>query len=305
VMAKSNDKLHKCLIFGTSIATTDEHNFYILHDDMDSSDMPFFALNEKEISCIVDEVFQVEQEHKEKIKRNAKEWYYGHYYKHDKKLYSLSSTIQYLNECHEAFSKLTAKRKDDGWIPAPSSYWAKSNSLKIIKRSFKLNLENKFDYFLLDLCFGIPAHYEDRWTVDYPMLENPTDPDQNLKITFYLLLQGGFLTEDNKGRGYFKIPNKEIRSEFENKLRRHLNSLPFRGQSIPKLFTATKSEDFQTLGEEMTKSLYSLYLALKSDKERPVERSIHNLMLGYLERLTRNGDYVVLREHRDNSSYPD
>jgi hypothetical protein len=134
------------------------------------------------------------------------------------------------------------------------------------------------------------------------MLENPTHSGINLMITFYSLLQGGFLTEDNKGRGYFKIPNKEIRSEFENKLRRHLNSLPFRGQSIPKLFTATKSEDFQTLGEEMTKSLYSLYLALKNDKERSVERSIHNLMLGYLERLTRNGDYVVLHEHREDPS---
>jgi hypothetical protein len=52
----------------------------------------------------------------------------------------------------------------------------------------------------------------------------------------------------------------------------------------------------------MTKSLYSLYLALKSNEERPVERSIHNLMLGYLERLTRNGDYIVLHEHREDTS---
>jgi hypothetical protein len=302
VMAKSNIKLHKCLIFGTSLVTTDRSNFYLLRDNSNWTNVQFFALNEREISLIVDEVFKLDQEHKQKIKKNAKEWYYGYDYSDDEGLYSLSSTIQYLNECHEAFSKLRVERKDDGWIPVPSSYWAKSNSLKILKKSFKLNLGNKFDYFLLDLCFGIPAHYEDRWIFDSPMLENPTYSDKNLMIIFYSLLQGGFLTEDNKGRGYYKIPNKEIRSEFENKLRRHLNSLPFRDQSIPKLFTATKSEDFQTLGEEMTKSLYSLYLALKSDKERPVERSIHNLMLGYLERLTRNGDYVVLHEHREDTS---
>jgi hypothetical protein len=114
VMAKSNDKLHKCLIFGTSNVTTDEYNFYILHDNSNWTNLAFFALNEREISCIVDEVFKIGQEHKEKIKRNAKEWYCGYDYRDDEKLYSLSSTIQYLNDCYEAFSKLTEERKDEG-----------------------------------------------------------------------------------------------------------------------------------------------------------------------------------------------
>jgi hypothetical protein len=177
VMAKSNIKLHKCLIFGTSLVTTDKSNFYLLSDDSNWTNVQFFALNEREINLIVDEVFKIDQEHKEKIKKNAKEWYYGHYYRDDEKLYSLSSTIQYLNECHEAFSKLRVERKDDGWIPAPSSYLTKSNSLEILNRSFKLDLGCKFDYFLSDLCFGIPAHYQDRWKLDALMLVNPSYSD--------------------------------------------------------------------------------------------------------------------------------
>jgi hypothetical protein len=301
-MAKSNKYLHKFLMVGVSDAvvsfSNSGFNNLFISDVLSTTYSQFFALSEGEINYIVEKVFEgIEQNHKEKIMENLKTWYDGYYFKEHERLYSIYSTICYLDECYRAYSTITPGRKDDGWIPKPEPQWTRTSSEKSLKKAFSMKFETKFHDFFFNLCSNFSGYYSDIDGRFSPILKDPNVSTERGKIAFYSLLNGGYLTRGDKGDTHFKIPNYEILIEFKKQMAEYLNSLPLEKESISKLRKATLSEDFYTFGIEMTKSLHSLYLKRKIGSQHFLEREVQNLMLKYLEELKRNGDYDVLNDH--------
>jgi hypothetical protein len=159
-----------------------------------------------------------------------------------------------------------------------------------------MGFTRKFHYFLLNLWMDSKAIFKAEKISFAYLLENPSDPEQRAEIGFYLLLHGGYLTRCKEGDQQYRIPNKEIRDEFTDKMRDYISSLPFENNAISDLLNATLSENFEKFGEEITKSFYTLYEDRKTKEKLPNESSIHALMLAYLERLTQEREYVVIHE---------
>jgi hypothetical protein len=102
-MAKSNMDLHKLLMIGisNSIISFRHSGFNNLktYDVLSTYFSKFFAIRREEISNIVEKVFkEIQPEHKEEIMKNVKNYYNGYYFPRGEELYSIFSTIKYLDE---------------------------------------------------------------------------------------------------------------------------------------------------------------------------------------------------------------
>jgi hypothetical protein len=162
-----------------------------------------------------------------------------------------------------------------------------------------MKFDLKFHFFLHNLYYNHSASYnDDKYDSDRnfaPMLEDPTSSDNRGKIAFYLLLDGGYLTRaDRNDKTLFKITNDEIRGQFSKIVRSYRKEIPLDQKAISKLLDATVNENVQSFGEEITRSLHSLYLMRLAKEEHPYEKAIHELLIAYLEDLKEFEEYKVI-----------
>jgi hypothetical protein len=325
-MAKSNPNLEKFLMFGISDAIISyKHsgfNNLKTYQVMDTTYSKFFGIDKEEISHIVEKVFVgIEPKDKENIMSNIKHYYNGYYFKPGKELYSIYSTIQYLDECYVAYyDEFRSIEKDGRWIPEPSSFWPKTSADETILKTLAMPFDWNFHIFLYNVYHGHSEYYKDyshKKDKNFAaMLENPAGSDQRGKISFYLLLKGGYLTraekknreelkdKENVNKTYFKIPNKEIKDHFGRMLEKYREQLSLDKKAMSALLKATIQEDIFTLGREMTKSLHSLTLKRIGKIAHPnnktydvLEKEIQNLLFMYLKDLEDSGKYTVITEH--------
>jgi hypothetical protein len=233
-IAKSNPNLHRFLMFGISdtVISFRQSGFNNLktYQVLDTAYSQFFGINKEEISYIVEKVFEgIQSKDKEKVMVNIKDYYNGYYFEPGKELYSIYSTIQYLDESYVDYNRFQSIKKDGRWIPKPSSFWTKTSADETIKKILAMKFDYKFHIFLYNVFYGFSYYYKDYDPkIDknfVSMLENPAGSVKRGKIAFYLFLNCGYLTPDDEKNSeqledakdektYFKIPNKEIRDHF-------------------------------------------------------------------------------------------
>jgi hypothetical protein len=301
-IAKENPHLEKFLMFGISRGILDldnsAFNTLYVYDVLDEKYSEYFGFDEEEVSKIVNSAFiEISKENKEKIKANAKEWYNGYYFGGNKSLHSTYSTTRYLNKWYVAFNKSTKEQKAAGsWIPEPIPEWPGLRNAQTIKRVIEMGLTEQLYQFLIKLSYGLDSEYKLEDGKVSPLLENPNDEDEREKTAFYLLLHNGYLTRSQKGSNNFKIPNKEILLEFRRMITVHLKSY-FDKVHVPELLAAMKTQDFQSVGIEVSKSLYPLYLKRKSEDSEFLEADIENLIHLYaLELADIDDGYIAVSQ---------
>jgi hypothetical protein len=316
-IAKGNPHLKQFLMFGISrgILEIDIPGFNNLrvYDVLDEDYQEYFGFDEQEVSEVIDSEFKnISDKHRGIIKANAKEWFNGYYLGENKSLHSTYSTFRYLNKWYHAFKKATEEQKADGsWIPEPIPEWLGLRDAQTIKRVIEMRLTGKLYHFLLKLSHGLDSYYKLEIGKVSPLLVNPTSVDARETAAFYLLLHNGYLTRNEKESSHFKIPNKEILLEFRRLVAEHLKSF-FDKVHVPELLAAMKTQDFQSVGIEVTKSLYPLYLRRKSGNSEFLEADIENLIHlcslelsdmddGYVAVSKREGAKVLKRDDEQKS----
>jgi hypothetical protein len=316
-IAKSNFNLKKFLMFGISDAIISYRhsgfNNLKTYQVMDTTYSKFFGIDKEEISHIVEKVFVgIEPKDKEKVMANIKHYYNGYYFEPGKELYSIYSTIQYLDECYVAYNRFRLIKTDGRWIPEPSSFWPKTSADETILKTLTMPFDWNFHIFLYNVYLGHSEYYQDYNNTEdkdfTSMLVNPAGSKIRGKIAFYLHLNGGYLTLDDKKNSkqpkdsqdkktYFKIPNQEIKDHFGKILKLYREQLSLDQETMSALLNATINEDIFALGKEMTKSLHSLTLKRIANATHPKEKEIQKLLLMYLKDLEESGKYTVIAEH--------
>jgi hypothetical protein len=192
----------------------------------------------------------------------------------------------------------TEEEKVDGsWIPAPGPEWPGLTNAVTIQKILAMGYTGMFHQFFVFLFLGNSSYYAVGTKKIYPLLLTPINDDQRGKIAFYLLLHNGYLTRSEGEVDHFKIPNNEIKEEFTGMITEYLRQISKKIETS-KLLRATKSENFQELGEEITNSLHTLYIDRKEGKNNPDESVIHDMIFAYLHELQKSEDgYQVIREH--------
>jgi len=171
----------------------------------------YYGLDEEELTQLF-EHFNIPKE----LKEETKNWYNGYRVKkvgsneHIDK-YNIWSIVNYLNnDDHTSFG----------------SYWEESGNIDFIKKLFKLPLvKSKIDRLVKNeaIVFRLKEQISSE---DFKILKTIMDLGSNCSIDesvtdilFSYLFAGGYLTV--KSEKEFKLPNKEIRNEFQNKLLDH------------------------------------------------------------------------------------
>jgi hypothetical protein len=174
-----------------------------------------------------------------------------------------------------------------------------SNS-QIITKVFELGVDEEFYYLLRELSFDISVYFKLLECKVWPFLLNPKNDEERGIAAFYLLLHSGYLTRSKKSEDLFRIPNKEIMSEYKRMMKSHLKSLCAE-VNISGLFVATKTGNIQAFGREVTKSLYDLYLKRKKGSTSFKEQEVQNLMYLYFLELEdiKDGYIVVSQDGED------
>jgi hypothetical protein len=159
-----------------------------------------------------------------------------------------------------------------------------------------MGLTGKLYDFIIKLSHGLDSYYETDEDKVSPLLQNPISEAERRKVAFYLLLHNGYLTRSEKESNHFKIPNKEILLEFRRMVAGYLKSF-FDEVHVPELLTSMQTQDFQSFGIEVTKSLYPLYLRRKSGDPNFWKEEIENLIhLCVLELADIDKGYVVVSQ---------
>jgi hypothetical protein len=191
----------------------------------------------------------------------------------------------------------TKEQKADGsWIPIPIPELPGLRASKTIEKILKMGVSGRCYYFLRELSFDRPSYFKLEEGKVWPLLLNPADDEERGKAAFYLLLHNGYLTRSKKGDNFFKIPNNEIMSEYKLMVKEHLRSV-CKGVDISALLAATKTENIDAFGREVTKSLYGLYLKRKEGYIHFKEQEIQDMMYHYLLELEELEDgYIVVSQ---------
>jgi hypothetical protein len=193
-------------------------------------------------------------------------------------------------------------------------------TINILQNFFSIGFEGDFNFFLLELNRGFSAKFsiQEEKEKYAPMLTDPTKSANRKNLILYLLLHGGFLTEDcRKGKNYI-IPNLELVSLFEEQLQEYLTKFPIEQMRLTTLAKALKDEDFKELGEEVMRSLkeHSLKYTVKeflneTHSEKEVKNKdpnfqselyIHNLMWKVFSHETLNTPFHAVHERGSKES---
>jgi hypothetical protein len=174
--------------------------------------------------------------------------------------------------------------------------WPGLKEAKTIKKIFQMELTGSFYYFLIGLSHGIDSYYKLEKGKIWPLLMNPADAEERGKALFYLLLHNGYLTRSEEKSNYFKIPNKEILVEFKKMVRKHLR-LFYEKVDASELLKAMETQNFESFGNEITKSLYPLFSKRKDGESGFLESDIEKLIHLYaLELADLEDGYVVVSQ---------
>jgi hypothetical protein len=152
-------------------------------------------------------------------------------------------------------------------------------------------------WFLKDISLDRPSYFELEEGKVWPYLLNPKDDEERGIAAFYLLLHSGYLTRSKNCEDLFRIPNKEIMSEYKRMMKSHLKSL-CEEVNISDLLAATIAGNIPAFGREITKSLYTLYRKRKKGSKHFVEEEVQDLIYYYLLELEdiKDDGYIVVSQ---------
>jgi hypothetical protein len=262
----------------------------------------YFGMTQTEVDKVIDKLFPVKKEIKDKIRVNVNKWYNGYYHKQGSNLYSIFSTNLYISECFEAYTKKYTEAKDfqDYWVPDPKPIWAKFGHLYFVNNYLNFCFGGKHGHFLRDLSLDCPVYYPDCDIEYVPQFENTTDPEESTKILFHSMMHGGYLTQLNGDKKLFRIPSLELKRLLLKKLDPYLEFF-INEKYIGDILYEIGNEDIEELGKKITEFLRHAFISQKYKKLNhgfpPPEVLIYRLLLKILDILHKSRDYNVAHEH--------
>jgi hypothetical protein len=216
-IGKGNQYVKKFLMFGISNMVINHNNSSFdnlkINNIFEPKYSEYFGMTQTEVDRVIDKLFPVKKEIKDKIRANINTWYNGYYHKQGSILYSIYSVTQYISEWFEAYTKQYTESKDfqDYWVPEPEPFWADFGMLFFFNNYLNFGFEGKHKHFLRDLSLNHPAYYPDCDPEYVPQFENITDQEEKVKILFHSMVHSGYLTQLNGDKKLFRIPSFEFR----------------------------------------------------------------------------------------------
>jgi hypothetical protein len=269
----------------------------------------YFGMTQTEVDRVIDKLFPVNKEIKDKIRANINTWYNGYYHKQGFNLYSIFSTNLYISEWFEAYTKQYTESKDfqDYWIPEFEPFWANFGHLYFVNNYLNFDFGGKHGHFLRDLSLDRPAYYSECDPEYVPQFENTTDSEERVKILFHSMVHGGYLTQLNGDKKLFRIPNFELKRLLNRELDPYLLSfIPYK--YIGDIAYEVIMEDIEGFGKMIIKSLLYAFLSQKYEKLDygfpPLELFIYRLLLDVLDIIPFTWKYNFSRDYRARAPSP-
>jgi hypothetical protein len=305
-VGKGNQYVKKLLLFGilnnvVNYNNSDFDNLKIVNV-YEQKYSEYFGMTQTEVDGVIDKLFPVKKEIKDKIRAKVNMWYNGYYHKQGSPLYSIVSTSLYISKCFEAYTKQYTESKDfqDYWIPEPEPFWADFGHFFFVNNYLNFGFGGKHGHFLRDLSLDCPAYYPGCDPEYVPQFENTTDPEESVKILFHSMMHGGYLTQFNGDKKLFRIPSFELKRLLLKKLNPYLESF-IHDDYIGDIFSEIKKENIEELGKKITELLRHAFISQKYKKNYygfpPPEVLIYKLLLKILDILPKSRDYNVAHEH--------
>jgi hypothetical protein len=305
-VGKGNQYVKKLLMFGilnnvVNYNNSDFDNLKI-NNVYEPKYSEYFGMTQREVDRVVDKLFPVKQEIKDKIRANINTWYNGYYHNQGSTLYSIYSVSLYISECFEAYTKQYTESKDfqDYWVPEPEPIWAKFGHLYFVNNYINFGFGGKHGHFLRDLSLDCPAYYPDCDPEYVPQFENTTDPEESVKILFHSMMHGGYLTQFNGDKKLFRFPSFEHKRLLLYELNPYLESFIFYDY-LEEIFKAITMYDIEGLGKKFTEGVRHTLISQKYIKSNhgfpPPEVFIYRSLLEIIDALLEKRDYNVVHEH--------
>jgi hypothetical protein len=305
-VGKGNQYVKKLLMFGilnnvVNYNNSDFDNLKIINV-YEPKYSEYFGMTQTEVNGVIDRLFPIKKEIKDKIRANINTRYNGYYHKQGSILYSILSTSLYISEWFKAYTKQYTEWKDfqDYWVPEPENFWAKFGHLFYVNNYLNFGFGGKHGHFLRDLSLDCPAYYPDCDPEYVPQFENTTDPEESVKILFHSMMHGGYLTQFNGDKKLFRIPSFELKRLLLEELNPYLESF-IHDDYIGDISSEIKKENIEELGKKITELLRHAFISQKYKKLYygfpPPEVLIYRLLLKILDILPESRDYNVAHEH--------
>jgi len=213
---KTPDYLKKIVlagIFDTIVkgGTSGFNNVYA-HSVMDHTFSRSFGFTESEVNYFVDKIGFGDSA--DEVKQNIKNWYNGYtapveneQYIHT---YNPWAVISYIDKAQSGNLK-------------PLNFWTQSGTSTILKNVLKSLVDDRVKNKFYSLAQGEEVSLKFNSKVS---LYDRNNPDKAEELISHLLLYSGYLTaREESGNYYFKIPNNEVKEEFEEVVTRELKEL--------------------------------------------------------------------------------
>jgi hypothetical protein len=214
-VGKGNIHLEKLILTGIFDTTYKESgsgcNNLAVYTISDIKFSKYFGFSKSEVRGLVD---RLEFDNKDTVLEQIKKWYNGYRVQmsanETSSVYTPWSVMRYLDKAYTT-GDLT-----------PQSYWTKSGVFSMLTKLVSKELcrgEIKLRDKLRNLLKGEPIVLELDHQVSLSAYD-VTDLHNTEKVFAYLLSHSGYLTVEQIGQDYtFRIPNLEVREEFENIIR--------------------------------------------------------------------------------------
>jgi hypothetical protein len=305
-IGKGNQYVKKFLMLGVlnmvvNYSNSDFDNLKI-HNIFEPKYSEYFGMTQTEVDRVIDKLFPVKKEIKDKIRANINKWYNGYYHKQGSILYSIFSVNLYINECFEAYTKQYTESKDfqDYWVPEPKPFWSSLGKLFLLSQYLNFGFGGKNGHFLRDLSLDCPVYYQDFDPQYVSRFKNITDLEEKVKIQFHSMVHGGYLTQLNKDKKLFGIPNFELKRLLIDKLDTYLKEF-IHYDFVGRIFFAMTIDDFEELGKMIAWYLRDVFISQKNKKFKfgvpPPEVFIYRMLLNMLETQYENIYDTVAHEH--------
>jgi hypothetical protein len=313
-IGKGNQYVKKFLMLGVLNMVVNYNNSDFdnlkIHNIFEPKYSEYFGMTQTEVDRVIDKLFPVKKEIKDKIRANINKWYNGYYHKQGSTLYSIFSVNLYINECFEAYTKQYTESKDfqDCWVPEPKSFWSKKGKLFLLSKYHIFGFEGKYQHFLRDLSLDCPFYYQDFDPHYVPQFKNITNLEERVKIHIHSMVHGGYLTQLNDDKKLFRIPNFELKRLLIDKLDSELRSYIYH-DFIGDIFSAVTMDNIEELGKKISLYLRDAIIHQKYKNRYcsdvpPPEVFIYRLLLNMLEKKSQNREYTVVHDHYGRTLSP-
>jgi hypothetical protein len=270
-VGKGNQYVKKFLMFGISDMVVNHNNSGFdnlkINNIFEPKYSEYFGMTQTEVDRVIDKLFPIKKEIKDKIRENINTWYNGYYHKQGSTLFSIYSVSLYISKCFEAYTKQYTESKDfqDYWVSEPEPFWADFGMLFFFNNYLNFGFEGKHKFFLRDLSFNNPAYYPDYDPEYVPQFENSTDPEEKVKILFHSMVHSGYLTQLNGDKKLFRIPSFELKWLLNRELDDYLKFF-INNNYIWKFYDSATTQHVNGLGSYITEYLRSAFLSQKCKK---------------------------------------